>query len=225
MARRRRTPAERYGRPNAIGSRYATSLRNGKLRLQQQGASRIVARWSHRGQSMKSNTPRARRSALESASPGDIVLFHHARGWSRLIPRFSGSRYHHVGLFAGGQWIIESRIGGVVKRDVSQAKVRLHFRLIPAPGGPEVGRVALEWAEGQVGVRYAYLSIGALVLDRLVERLTGPMDIIWRQRDRVSCGELVAQAYEVAGMRLFPGHDPEEVAPWDFAALLRPHWK
>lgn len=173
---------------------------------------------------MKRNTSRARRSSLDSASPGDILLFHHARGWSRLIPRFSGSRYHHVGLFAGGQWVIEARINGVVRRDVSQAKVRLRFRVIPAPGGPEAGRIALEWAQGQLGVRYAYFSIGALILDRLLERLIGPMDIVWRQRDRVSCGELVAQAYEAAGVRLFPDHEPEEVAPWDFAQLLRRHW-
>ena len=174
---------------------------------------------------MESNTPRARRSALECASPGDILLFHRATGWSRLIPHFSGSRYHHVGLYAGEQWIIEARVGGVVRRDISQAKMRLRFRVIAAPGGPQVGQAALEWAQSQVGTRYAYFSIAALVLDRLLERLIGPMDIVWRQRDRVSCGELVAQAYEVAGMRLFPDHEPEEVAPWDFARLLRRHCK
>jgi hypothetical protein len=172
---------------------------------------------------MKRNTPRASRSALGNASPGDIVLFHHARGWSRLIPRFSGSRYHHVGLYAGGQWVIEARITGVMKRDVSEAKLRLRFRVIPAPGGPEVGQAALEWAQGQLGKRYAYLSIGALVLDRILEKLFGPMDVVWRQCDRVSCGELVARAYEVAGVRLFPDRDPEEVAPWDFAQMLRRH--
>jgi cell wall-associated NlpC family hydrolase len=182
-----------------------------------------LARRSQEQQSMKGNTPSDRRSALECASPGDIVVFHHARGWSRLIPRFSGSRYHHVGLYAGGPWIIESRITGVMKRDVSAAKLRLRFRVIPAPGGPAVGRVALEWAQGQLGVRYAYLSIGALLLDRVLEKLFGPMDIVWRQRDRVSCGELVAQAYEVAGVRLFPDREPEEVAPWDFAQMLRRH--
>jgi len=179
---------------------------------------------------LKMNTPRAhrhrhrhrhRRHVLDEALPGDILLFHHAQGWSRLITLLSGSRYHHVGLFAGGQWVIESRITGVVKRDLSQTKVRLHFRVIPAPGGPEVGRAALAWAQTQIGVRYAYGSVFALVLDRLLERLLGPLDIIWRQRDRVSCGELVARAYEVAGVQLFPGSEAEEVAPWDFARLLK----
>lgn len=174
---------------------------------------------------MKSHKFRGQRSVLANASPGDIVLFYRARGLNRLIPFFSGSRYHHVGLFAGGQYVIESRVGGVIRRDVSQAKVRLRFRVIPAPGGPEVGRVALAWAQEQIGTRYAYLSIAALVLDRLLERFSGASDIVWRQRDRVSCGELVAQAYEVAGMRLFPELDPEEVAPWDFARLLQQHIK
>ncbi len=163
------------------------------------------------------------RHALDKASPGDILLFRHAQGLSRVITMLSGSRYHHVGLYAGDQWVIESRITGVIKRDLSTAKVRLRFRVIPAPGGPEVGRAALEWAEGQVGVPYAYGSIFALSLDRLLERILGPVDIVWRQRDRISCGELVAQAYEVAGNRLFPGHESEEVAPWDFARLIRRH--
>lgn len=171
------------------------------------------------------NTPVARRSALENASPGDIVLFHHARGWNRLITLFSGSRYYHVGLYAGGQCVLESRVRGVTQRDVSQAKLRLRFRVIPAPGGPEVGQAALDWALTQLGVRYAYFSIGALILDRFIERILGPVDIVWHQRERVSCGEFVAQAYEAAGTQLFPGQHAETVAPWDFARLLRQHRK
>jgi len=169
---------------------------------------------------MKPSRHPHRRHVLDNASPGDILLFHHASGWNRLIPFFSGSRYHHVGLFAGGQWVIESRVGGVIKRDMSQAKVRLRFRVIPAPGGPDVGQKALEWARTQIGAPYAFGSIIGLFFDRLFERVLGHADIIWRQRDRVSCGELVAQAYKVAGVELFPGVDPEAVAPWDFARLL-----
>lgn len=171
----------------------------------------------------KVNTSVARKSALDNASPGDIVLFHHARGLNRLITRFSGSRYYHVGLYAGGHCVIESRVTGVSMRDVSQSKLRLHFRVIPAPGGPAVGQVALAWAKTQLGRRYAYFSIGALILDRFLERLLGPVDIVWHERERVSCGEFVAEAYEVAGTRLFPEHEAEEVAPWDFAKLLRQH--
>ncbi|RYG63984.1 hypothetical protein EON80_20115 [bacterium] len=167
------------------------------------------------------NSTVARRSKLDDASPGDIVLFHHARGFSRLITAFSGSRYYHVALYDQGQTVIESRVRGVSKRDVSQSKIKLHFRVIPAPGGPEVGAAALQWANGQLGKRYAYFSIGALILDRFIEKMLGPVDLVWHQRERVSCGELVAQAYEAAGERLFPGVDPETVAPWDFAQLVR----
>lgn len=163
---------------------------------------------------------RARRDALANASPGDILLFRHASGINRFIRMFSGSPYHHVGLFAGGQWVIEARITGVIKRDLSRAKVRLRFRVIPAPGGPLVGRAALDWAQEQIGKRYAFGSIFALVIDRLIERTIGRVDVVWRQRDRVSCGELVAQAYEAAGVQLFPGLESEEVAPWDFVRLL-----
>lgn len=163
------------------------------------------------------------RHALENASPGDILLFHHARGLNRLITTFSGSRYYHVGLYAGGQCVIESRVKGVSIRDMSDARIRLRFRVIPSPGGPEVGLAALDWAQSKLGERYAYFSIFALIFDRTVDKLIGPVDIVWRQRDRVSCGEFVAQAYEAAGEVLFPGVESDAVAPWDFAKLLRKH--
>ncbi|RYX86223.1 hypothetical protein EON83_03095 [bacterium] len=171
---------------------------------------------------------RARKHALENASPGDILLFTHARGMNRVITMFSGSRYYHVGLYAGGTEVIESRVKGVSKRDLSDSRLQLRFRVIHAPGGPEVGRAALEWAEKHIGERYAYFSIFALITDRIVDRIFGPVDIIWRQKARVSCGEFVAQAYEAAGEKLFPGVDSESVAPWDFARLVRKHsrkWK
>ena len=161
--------------------------------------------------------------ALEDASPGDILLFHHARGFNRVILLVSGSRYYHVGLYAGGTEVIESRIKGVSKRDLSDTRLQLKFRIIPAPGGPEVGRAALQWAEKHMGERYAYSSVFTISLDRIVDRFIGPVDFIWRQRARVSCGEFVAQAYEAAGERLFPDVDSDAVAPWDFARLLRRH--
>jgi hypothetical protein len=169
------------------------------------------------------NNSRARKHALDGAKPGDIVLFHHARGMNRIITMVSGSRYYHVGIYAGGTQVIESRISGVSKRNLIEAKFQLRFRIIPAPGGPEVGRAALEWAEKHLGERYAYFSVFALSLDRLIERFFGPVDIIWRQRARVSCGEFVAQAFEEAGEKLFPGVASDSVAPWDFARLLRRH--
>ncbi|RYG64071.1 hypothetical protein EON80_19940 [bacterium] len=91
----------------------------------------------------KMNHSRARQHALDGASPGDIVLFHHARGMNRIITMVSGSRYYHVGIYAGGTQVIESRISGVSKRSLMDAKFQLRFRVIPAPGGPEVGRAAL----------------------------------------------------------------------------------
>ena len=167
------------------------------------------------------NSARSRRTVLDKAAPGDILLFRHASGWSRLIPFISGSRYHHVGLYAGAGWVVESRVTGVIRRDLNAAKVRLRVRVLPAPSGQEVGWRALEWAQTQIGRPYAYGSIVALVIDRLLEPLFGSVDVIWRQKDRVSCAELVVQAYEAAGVTLFSGAEPEQVAPWDFELLLR----
>lgn len=153
---------------------------------------------------------------LKNAQPGDILLFHHATGINLLITMFSHSRYYHVGIYAGGFWVVESRPTGVQKRDLRKPGSGQYFRVIPAPGGHAVGEKALEWATKQIGDGYAVLSVFALIFDRIFKfaRINVP------QRGKFSCGELVVKAYEHAGIELFPNQEPEIVAPWDFMAWL-----
>lgn len=156
---------------------------------------------------------------LREAKAGDILLFYRARGINRIITAFSRSRYYHVGMYAGDCYVVESRPRGVVKRNLRLPGGGHYFRIIPAPGGTEVGKKALEYAERQIGDGYAVLSVLGLVFDRIFDFA----HINLRQRDRYSCGELVAQAFVEAGIPLFPGRPIELVAPWDFARfLLRP---
>ncbi len=156
------------------------------------------------------------RELLQHASAGDILLFQRARGLNRIITWFSHSRFYHVGIYAGDTFVVEARPAGVVRRDLASSGHENHFRIIPAP--QDKGRQALEWATSQIGDPYAPLSVLTLVCDRILK--SWKIDIT--QPDEYSCGELVAQAFQEAGVRLFPDCDPTQVAPWDFARFL-PH--
>lgn len=153
---------------------------------------------------------------LKNARPGDILLFHHATGINLLITMFSHSRYYHVGIYAGGLHVVESRPSGVQKRDLRKPGSGQYFRVIPAPGGRAVGEKALAWASKQIGDGYAVFSVFALVFDRLFRTSKANVE----QRGKFSCGELVVKAFGHAGIQLFPGIEDEVVAPWDFAEWL-----
>ena len=151
---------------------------------------------------------------LGNAKPGDILLFHRAQGINRIITAFSRSRYYHVGIYAGGYYVVESRPTGVQRRDLRIPGSGQWFRVIPMPS--EHGQPALEWAKAQIGDGYAVFSVFGLIFGRLLRRF----EINIRQRDKFSCGELVVKAFAHAGVSLFPSREAEVVAPWDFVKLL-----
>jgi uncharacterized protein YycO len=149
-----------------------------------------------------------------NAEPGDILLFTRPRRWSRLITWFTNSPYYHVALFRDGTEVVEARPRGVVSRDLNGPDGDSDFVVVPAPQGK--GREALSWAERQIGDGYAVLEVFVLVLERIFKLLR----IRFSERDRFSCGEFVARAYEQAGVALFPGRKLESLVPADFAQFL-----
>lgn len=146
--------------------------------------------------------------------PGDILLFYRARRMNRLITWFSGSQYYHVAIYAGDHSIIEARIYGVVHSDLRTRRGGHEFVVIPAP--QDRGQAALDWARKQLGYGYAFGSVLAIMLERVFQRL----ELNVTQPQQFSCGELIAEAFSEAGVRLFPDQDLEDVAPWHFARLL-----
>lgn len=155
---------------------------------------------------------------LKQARPGDLLLFNRAKKLNRLITWFTRSNYYHVGIFKGGTRVVEARPRGVVERDLNGPDGDKSFVLIPAPGGEQTGRKALEWAETQVGDGYDPINVAAIVFDRVFS--------CWRLsyglKHRYSCGELVAEAYEKAGEELFPNCAAESIVPAHFEKLLPP---
>jgi len=84
----------------------------------------------------------------------------------------------------------------------------------PAPEGK--GREALDWAQTQVGDAYDDLDIAVIILDRLCRFL----HFNYTPRNKYSCGEFIAVAFEKAGAPLFPERDVDDVVPGDLARFV-----
>jgi hypothetical protein len=146
--------------------------------------------------------------------PGDILLFHNARGLNKLITGFTRSPFYHAALYSGGGTTVEARTPGVLRQDLRGREN--DFVVVPAPEGK--GQAALAWAETQVGDAYDDLDIAVIVLDRLCRFI----HFNYTPRNKYSCGEFVAIAFDRAGAHLFPERDLGDIVPGDFARFAPP---
>jgi hypothetical protein len=147
--------------------------------------------------------------------PGDILLFCHARGISRIIPWFTGSRYYHCGLYDGEGHVLEARPNGVMRRDLKRDP-KMAFRVIPMPEG--AGEIALNHSRGCIGCRYDVMDVFFIILRHYFPRITPP----YSRCDSLVCSELVVDAWRKAGLDLFPGQQSATVIPADFEPFLPP---
>ena len=147
--------------------------------------------------------------------PGDILLFSHARGFSKLIPWFTGSRYYHCGLYEGDGHVVEARPNGVQRRDL-KLDPHMAFRVIPMP--ENAGESALNHSRSCIGKRYGVLDVFFIVLRHYFPRFTPP----YSSCNSLVCSELIIDAWREAGLDLFPGQDSAAIIPADFEPFLPP---
>jgi cell wall-associated NlpC family hydrolase len=147
--------------------------------------------------------------------PGDILLFSQARGLSRLIPWFTGSRYYHCALYEGDGRVVEARPSGVVRRDLKEEEDMV-FRIIPMP--EEKGQAALDYGRCCLGRNYDVLDIFFIILRHYFPWLR----INYSNHDSLVCSELVVNAWRGAGLDLFPGEQSALLIPADFEPFLPP---
>ncbi len=145
--------------------------------------------------------------------PGDILLFTDAPGLTKVIPWFTNSRYYHVGLYEGGPFSLEARVNGVIRRDISRDQ-QLVFRFVPMPR--DGAQVALDYIRERLGANYDPIDILAIMVNHTFPKLR----VNYSNSDSFTCGELVAKAWDVAGINLFPEKRAELVIPGDFAQFL-----
>ncbi|RYX82643.1 hypothetical protein EON83_18260 [bacterium] len=145
--------------------------------------------------------------------PGDILLFTHAKGLSRLIPWFTGSRYYHCGLYEGHNRVLEARPQGVVRRNLKRGEL-YPFRVIPMPREGSIR--ALDFIRRRLGATYDPLDIAFIII-----RHTFPLlRFQYRNHSSFTCGELVLRAWRAGHCDLLPDLPAAEVIPADFARFL-----
>jgi cell wall-associated NlpC family hydrolase len=151
----------------------------------------------------------------DGPKPGDILLFSHARGLSRLIPWFTSSRYYHCALYEGDGHVIEARPAGVVRRDLTQCH-DMAFRVIPMP--EEHGQDALDYARCCLGGNYDVIDVFFIILRHYFTRIR----FTYSNHDSFVCSELVVNAWRRAGLNLFPDQTSALLIPADFEPFLPP---
>jgi len=153
-------------------------------------------------------------SSAVDIAPGSIALFFRPHGTAWLISLFTKSPFYHVAITLNENELIEALPSGVVRTALAQ-KRREHFYLIPPPS-KEAAQTAIRWAESKIGDGYDPADLIAIACDRIFAHL----NIYLAHKDRFTCGEFVATAYEKAGRELVPNAEPEVVVPADFGPLL-----
>ncbi|PQV64704.1 hypothetical protein B1R32_104203 [Abditibacterium utsteinense] len=158
-----------------------------------------------------------RRQVARPGGPqrGDILLFSHAKGFARLIPWFTGSRYYHCALYEGEGRVLEARVSGVVRRDLTCTRDFV-FRVVPMP--ETASREVLDYARGKLGLNYDFVDVFFIVLRHYFPliRFTYPT------HNSFVCSELIVVAWRRAGLDLFPGVEAATVIPADFEQFLPP---
>ncbi|HSC48024.1 MAG TPA: hypothetical protein VLG68_08050 [Gammaproteobacteria bacterium] len=145
--------------------------------------------------------------------PGDILLFHHiARLRDLLITMVTHSPFYHTALYAGDGHVVEARPQGVIFNDLQGREQ--NFVVVPAP--EDKGEEALAWAKTRLGAKFDRLDFGIIFLEHVFKF----WHINYTPKDRYTCAELVASAYEHAGVRLVPEKAIDEVEPADLARLI-----
>lgn len=153
-------------------------------------------------------------SQAADIAPGSIALFYRPHGSAWLISLFTKSPYYHVAIALSENELIEALPSGVVKTALVK-KRHEHFYLIPPPS-KKAAETAIEWAESKLGAGYDPADLIAIACDRIFARL----HVYVARKDRFTCGEFVATAYDKAGHDLVPDAELELVVPADFGPLL-----
>jgi hypothetical protein len=178
------------------------------------GTTGLVLFWKHRAavRQRLDDSYKTPDTSDTHPQPGDLLLFHNARGMNRMITVFTGSPFYHVALYVSKDKAIEATLKGVGYRDLR--KPGNSYVVVPAPAGD--GRAAVAWAKTQIGAAYDKFDLVIIVLDKLFRRI----HFNYTSPGKYSCGEFVERAYEKTGARLIPDRDLDDVVPGDFARFV-----
>ncbi len=155
--------------------------------------------------------------------PGTVGLTHVGGVGGRLIrwgQALDGARWpqwEHALIAVGDGTIVEARPDGAVRVPEGQATGDGIWWWAPLVG-QSVRVMAAEAAVGMVGTPYGWVDYAALAAVRLGLRHVLPgVEHRAASDTTMICSQLVAAAYEKAGIQLVPGHPAWDVTPADLA--------
>jgi len=149
--------------------------------------------------------------------PGDFGLVRTPDLMGALIRLGTRSPANHAFIYVGAGNIVEAAPGGARVRSVAEYGDRVRWSSIALTPAQRV--LVVDAARSLVGRPYGFLDIAALALasfglptgwvERRVARCTG-----------LICSQLVALAYEAAGIELSPGDTPATTTPADLLCVV-----
>lgn len=149
--------------------------------------------------------------------PGDYLAIRTHGAAACAIQVGTISRWNHAAIYVGAGNIIEATPQGVALNHVTDYDPADVVASNVDLTGPQRAQVCA-YALGKRGTPYGWADIVALALVALGIRPQW-LDDYARRDDRLVCSQLVAYAYDAAGVRL-GDLDPWTVTPGDLAELI-----
>jgi len=146
---------------------------------------------------------------------GDFIVCRTGGFAGFLIRLGTFSRWNHAAVVTDDVGIIEATPQGVMPGWVGEYPKRAVSRATLTPLQREA---IVAYCRGKQGVGYGWFDIAALALVAVGVRPRW-LDDYARRDDRLVCSQLVAYAYDAAGIRL-GGKDPWTVTPGDLAEFI-----
>lgn len=130
----------------------------------------------------------------------------------------SGSYYTHAFVYVGGGQAVQAQPGGAIRADVLDI---VQGRRLATSNLPLTGRQRADIVEAALsldGTPYSFLDYAAIGARRLLH--VSALENYVSDTGHMICSQLVAECYRRAGIELFTGRIPGDVAPGDLARLI-----
>jgi cell wall-associated NlpC family hydrolase len=131
----------------------------------------------------------------------------------------SGSYFTHAFVYIGNGEVIQAQPGGASRVLLSEAldgRKRVAWSAFPLTDNERA--VIVSAAKWYLGTPYSFLDYLAIAEARLLHRRR--LERYVSTTSHMICSQLVDECYRRAGIELFPGRLPGDVAPGDLAKLI-----
>lgn len=146
--------------------------------------------------------------------PGDVFLVHGTHLISRIIRIVTDSHWNHATIYIGNGKFIEANERGVTTRDIAvykQKDIEI-YRHVKATDHHR--KLMVSHAMQKTGKQYDFFQLLQLFFYVLFGIRGNAREI--GSKNRYICSELVAEAYQATGLKVYKTYNPTQISPNDF---------